>query len=210
MVKVMKITSFKSSHAGSAACSARNPAAGHRWPTPPPETPGHSRASLGQSLVGSQLSSPGSWCTQGSICAIQESVSQSCESSGGSMVGIMVTFSKRAYSLPRSAAPRAPAPVAGHCWPIPLQETLKHSSVSVSVGSLGPGVYKVWDFWASLVGMGFDSKWDFTPSTVLLGLFLWPWMWGISKDGEALHTQQKQDRELTVAWSWTPYHQIQT
>ena len=29
-----------------------------------PETPGHSRASLGQSLVGSLLLSPGSWCTQ--------------------------------------------------------------------------------------------------------------------------------------------------
>ena len=44
-------------------------------PTPPPETPGHSRASLGQSLVGSLLLSPGSWCTQSSVCALQESVS---------------------------------------------------------------------------------------------------------------------------------------
>ena len=40
---------------------------------------------------------------------------QSCVSSGSSMVGTMVTFSKRAYSIPRSAAPRAPVPVAGHC-----------------------------------------------------------------------------------------------
>ena len=39
------------------------------------ETPGHSRASLGQSLVGSLLLSPGSWCTQGFVCALQESVS---------------------------------------------------------------------------------------------------------------------------------------
>ena len=39
--------------------------------------------------------------------------SQSCVSSGGSMVGLMVTSSKRAYAIPRSAAPRAPA--AGHC-----------------------------------------------------------------------------------------------
>ena len=40
---------------------------------------------------------------------------QSCVSSGGSMVGLMVTSSKRAYDIPRSAAPRAPDPVAGHC-----------------------------------------------------------------------------------------------
>ena len=39
---------------------------------------------------------------------------QSCVSSGGSMVGLMVTSSKRAYAIPRSAAPRAPAPAAGH------------------------------------------------------------------------------------------------
>ena len=36
---------------------------------------GHSWASLGQSLVGSLLFSPGSWCTQGSVCFLQESVS---------------------------------------------------------------------------------------------------------------------------------------
>ena len=33
----------------------------------------------------------------------------------------------------RAAAPRVPAPVAGHFWPIPPQETLRHSSVWVSV-----------------------------------------------------------------------------
>ena len=41
----------------------------------PPETPGRSRASLGQPLVGSLLLSPGSWCAQGFVCALQESVS---------------------------------------------------------------------------------------------------------------------------------------
>ena len=39
------------------------------------------------------------------VCALQESVSQSCVSSGGSVVGLMVTSSKRAYAIPRSAAP---------------------------------------------------------------------------------------------------------
>ena len=40
---------------------------------------------------------------------------QSCVSSGGSMVGLMATSFKRAYAIPRSAAPRAPAPAVGHC-----------------------------------------------------------------------------------------------
>ena len=44
---------------------------------------------------------------------------QSCVSSGGSMVGLMATSSKRAYATPRSAAPRAPTPGEGHCWPVP-------------------------------------------------------------------------------------------
>ena len=38
-------------------------------------SPGHSRASLGQSLVGSLLLSPGSWCEEGFVCVLQESVS---------------------------------------------------------------------------------------------------------------------------------------
>ena len=59
------------------------------------------------------------------------------------MVVLMATSSKRAYAIPRSTAPRVPSPVAVHCSPISLQETLKHHSVSVSVGSLGPGVHKV-------------------------------------------------------------------
>ena len=50
---------------------------------------------------------------------------QSCVSSGSSMAGLMVTSFKRTYAIPRSVAARAPAPVAGHCLPIPLQEILR-------------------------------------------------------------------------------------
>ena len=116
-VEIMKImvTSFKRSHAHTATLSAPNPATCHHQPTPLPETPGHSWASLGQSLVGSLLLSPGSWCTQGPVCALPESISQSCVSSGSSMVRLMATSSKTAYATPRSAAPRAPAPSALHC-----------------------------------------------------------------------------------------------
>ena len=99
------VTSFKVSRAPTAALSAPDPEADHCQPTPPLETPGHSRANLGQSLVGSLLLSPGSWHTQGSVYALQESISQSFVSSGSSTVGLMVTSSKRAYAIPRSAAP---------------------------------------------------------------------------------------------------------
>ena len=73
----------------------------------------------------------------------QESISQSSVSSGSSIVGFMVTSSKRTYGIPKSAAPRAPVPVADHHQPIPPQKMLKHSSVSVSVGFLGCGAHKV-------------------------------------------------------------------
>ena len=84
MVEVMKImeTSFKKSHACTATPSAPSPDRCLYW-----RLLDTIQASLGQSLVGSLLLSPGSWCTQGSVCACQESVSQSFVSSGGSMVG---------------------------------------------------------------------------------------------------------------------------
>ena len=73
-MKIM-VTSFKRSHACTATLSAPNPTAGHHQPMPLPESPGNSQASLGQSLLGSLLLPPGSWCTQGIACALQESVS---------------------------------------------------------------------------------------------------------------------------------------
>ena len=117
MVEVMKImaSSFKRSHACTATLSVPNPATNHHRPTPLPETPGHLRASLDQSLAGSLLLSPGSWYAQSSVCALQESISQSFVSSGSSMVGLMTTSSKGAYAIPNSVAPRAPVPAAVHC-----------------------------------------------------------------------------------------------
>ena len=72
----------------------------------------------GSVSCGSLLLSPGSWCIWGSVCVFQESNSQSCFSFGSSIVGLTATSSKRAYAIPKSAAPRAPAPAAGHCWPV--------------------------------------------------------------------------------------------
>ena len=44
------VTSFKRSHARTAALCVPDPVAGHWQSTPPLETPGHSQACLGQSL----------------------------------------------------------------------------------------------------------------------------------------------------------------
>ena len=144
MVKVREImeTSFKRFHAGTAALRALDPAAGHCRPLP--EIPGHAQASLDQSLVGSWFLSPVSPGAHMVLFVPSKSpFPQSCVSSGSSMVQLMVTSSKRAYAIPRSAAHRVPAPATVHCSPVPPQETLKHRSVSVTVGSLGPGVHKV-------------------------------------------------------------------
>ena len=144
MVEVMKImvTSFKRSHACTATLRAPNPVAGHHQPTPLLETPGHSRASLGQSLAGSLLLSPGSWCTRFCLCPPGVYFPVLCKF-WQLYGGLMVTSSKSAYSIPESTAPRAPVPVTVRHWPEPPQEMLKHSSVSVSVRSLGPGIHKV-------------------------------------------------------------------
>ena len=136
-------------------------------------------------------------------CSLQESVSQSCVSSGSFIARLMVASSKRAYATPRSAAPRAPVPAAVHCWPAHPQETLRYRSVSVSVGSLGPGAHMVCLSPLSISGgNGVWFKMRIYPSyhlagasplpldmgylltavpapTILLG-FLWPWAWRIS------------------------------
>ena len=76
MVEVMKIMGPPSVGPMRALLhSVHQPCSSHRQPTPPLGTPGHSQASLGQPLVGSLLLSPGSWCAQGFVCALQESVS---------------------------------------------------------------------------------------------------------------------------------------
>ena len=88
----------------------------------------------------------------------------------------MVTSSKRTYAL---STPRAPVPETDHCQPVPPQETLKHASVSVSVGSLVHTRF-VWALRESMAGTGFNSKCEFMSPTILLGLLLCPWMWSIS------------------------------
>ena len=136
--KKIMATSFKMSHAYTDTLSAPNPAVVHCQPTPPPQTPGHSQASLGQSPVGSLLLSPGTWCAQGFVCALQESVSP-----------VLCKF----QSPCPCSRPLLTHPSTGHT------QTLKGMSGSVSVGS--PGVHKVfcepskslWWVWGLILNM---------------------------------------------------------
>ena len=68
-----------------------------------------------KSLVGSLLLSPGLGVHKILFVPSKGLFLQSCISSGSSIAGLMVISSKRAYAIPKSAAPRAPIPAAVHC-----------------------------------------------------------------------------------------------
>ena len=134
MVEVMKImaTSFKRSHAGTA--TVRTPAlqqatanSGLCW------RPLDTHRQVWVSLLWGHCSFPLGLGVHKVLFVPSKSLfTQSCVSSGVSIVGLMVTSSKSTYATPKSAAPRAPAPAAGHCWPAPPQETLKHSKAGLA------------------------------------------------------------------------------
>ena len=131
MVEIMKImaTSFKRSHAGTATLSAPNPAAGLHWRLL--DIPGKSGS------VSCGVTAPFSWVlvhTRFCLCPPRVCFPVLCKF-WWLYGGLMVTSSKRTYAIPRSAAPRTPAPAGGHCRPVLPQEMLTHSSLSVSVGS---------------------------------------------------------------------------
>ena len=69
--------------------------------------------------------------------------------------GLMATSSKKAYAIPGSAASRAPAPAAGHCWPyfvrrhsnMVLAQSLWGLWVLVYIGLLEPSKC-LWQEWS--------------------------------------------------------------
>ena len=126
MVEVMKIilTFFQRSHAPMATFSAFNPAVGRHRPTHPTRDSSTLTGKSGSVSCG--VTAPFSWVlvlTRFCLCLSKVHFPVQCkfwQLSGG----LMVTSFKRAYAVPRSTAPRAPAPAAVHCCPIPSQETL--------------------------------------------------------------------------------------
>ena len=171
MLMKKMVISFKRSCACIAALIAPNPAAGHCWLPPPPETSGHSQ------LWGHCSFLLGSGVHKALFVPFKSLFSQSCVSSGGSMVWLMATSFRRAYATTRYVVPRAPAPLAGHCWPTPLQETLKSSKAGLAQSLWGLLVHTRFCLSPSSIsgGYGVDSKCDFATPTILVELLLCPW-----------------------------------
>ena len=107
-----------------------NPAASHHQPRHLLEMTGHSPASLSQSLLGPLLFLLGPCAHKVFFVPSKSLFPQSCVSSGGSIVRLIVISSRSAYAIPRSAASRAPAPAAGLWWSIPPLET--HSKAGLA------------------------------------------------------------------------------
>ena len=145
MVELMKImaTSFKRSHVHTAALSAPDPAAGTLRPTSLPETAGHSQPSLGQSLEGSLILSPVSWCTQGFVCALQESVSPVLCKIWQLYGGVNGNLLQECLCHTQVCCTQSPCPCGRPLLTRTSTGDIKDSSGSVAVGSLGPGVHKV-------------------------------------------------------------------
>ena len=143
MVEIMKImvTSFKRSQARTATLSAPNHAAGHHWPTSPLETPGHSQASLGQSLVESLFLSPGSWYIRFYLYPPRVCFPVLCKfwQFYGGVNGDLL---QKGLCHTQICCTQSPCP-RGSLLLTHTSTGDAQSSVSVSVGSLGPGVYKV-------------------------------------------------------------------
>ena len=173
-------TSFKRFHACAATLNALNPPGCHHRPTPLPVTLGHSQLNLGGSLVASLLLSSGSWCTQGPVCA-SKNLFPVLFKFWPFYGGVNDNLLQESYSIPESAAPRVSAPRVVSCWTY-LHRRHSNTVLCQSLWGLWVLVWTkfVWALWAFLAGMGFDSKCEFAPPTIFLGLLHCPWPWGIS------------------------------
>ena len=162
MVEVMKImaTSFKRSHAHTATLSAPDSAVGHCWPMPLPETYRHSWASLGQSLVGSLLLSPGSSCTQVSFCALPESVSPVLCKFWQLYGRVNGDLLQEGLCHTQVYCTQSPCPCSSPLLTHAFSGDTQTQFCLKSLWSLWVLVRTrfVSALWASLVGMGFDSN----------------------------------------------------
>ena len=144
-----------------------NTAAGHHWFMPLLETPGHSRASLGQSLLGSPLLSPGSWCTRFCLCPPRAYFPVLCKF-WQLYGGVNGNFLQEGLCYTQVCCTQSPCP---RLSPLLTNRRRSNTILSQSLWSLWVLVHTrfVWALWEALVGMGFDSKCIFAPSTILLG-----------------------------------------
>ena len=117
-----------------------SPAAWHHPPTPPPETLGHSRARLGQSLLGSLLLSPGSWYARSSVCALQESVNSVLSKYWRLCGGVNGELLQEGLCHTQVCYTQSPCPCDR---PLLTSTFAGDTQTQFWLGSLGPGTQKV-------------------------------------------------------------------
>ena len=139
-------TSFKMPCACTATLTAPSPAAGHCRPALLLETPGHSKASLGQSLVGSLLLSPGSCYTQGfGFFSLQEPVSPVLCEFWQLFGAVNSDLLQEGLCHTQVFCTQSPCPWVRPLRSIPRQKTHKHSKAGLA-WSLGSScVHKVYN-----------------------------------------------------------------
>ena len=122
---------------------------------PPSETPGHSWENLSQFLARSLLLSSGSWCAQGFVCALQESVSSVLCKFWGLYGGVNGDLLQEDLCHTQVCCIQSSCPCGRPL--LTHTSTLKGRSGLVSVGS--PGVHKVffepsehlWQVWGLIL-----------------------------------------------------------
>ena len=102
---------------------------------------------------------------------------QSWVSSSSSVVGFMEPSSKKAYPYSDLLHPE-PLPLRQATADLCLHRRHSHTQAGLAQSLRGSQGF-VWALRASMVGMAFDSKHNFMSLTILLGLLLCPWTWGI-------------------------------
>ena len=116
---------------------------------------------------------------QGSVCALQESVSPLLCKFWWLYGGVNGDLLQEGVCHTQVCCTQGPCPCS--------RPLLTHISagdtqtVLAQLQGLWVLVLKrfIWTLWVSLGGKGFDSKCDFTPPTILLELLLCSWTWGI-------------------------------
>ena len=135
---------------------------------------------LGQSPVGSLLLSPGSWRAQDFVCALQESVSPVLCKFWWLYGGVNGDLLQEGLCHTQVCCTQSPCPCGRPLMTLNSAGDTQTQFWLSLCGVSGSWCARfIWALWASLAGMGFDSKWNFAPSSILLGLILCHWMWGI-------------------------------
>ena len=123
---------------------------------------------------------PGSSCAQAFVCALQESVSAVLCKFWRLYGGVNGDLLQESLCHTQVCCTQSPCPCGRPLLTCTSAEDTQTQFWLSLCGVSGSWCIQVlFEPIKSLEGMGFDSKRDFTPSTILLGLLLCPWTWGI-------------------------------